>query len=784
MIYPERMPKKSTRVATAALICFAVALTPSLSQGQLDRAKVDEIVVTAQKREQRFIEVPINLTALSGEFLQDLGYYDYSQIGTLVPGLTVQAQSPNNPGYNIRGITSDSGSAQFEPRVSLYENGVPTSRSRGSYAEVFDAERVEVLKGPQSTLFGRSAEIGAISVVTNKPTDELDARVRLGGGNLGYFLADAFVNIPIGPNMATRVAVIHRQRNGFLENRAGGDLNGLGVTAIRGSMRFWPTDDLTIDVILGYQHDDVPGTSFKAQNLPTLGSTTSPFTAADLEQGTNLGINRDLYSALLQGEWDVSDEWSVSWSTSWRQFDSKEFFDADGSASPALFFGEIAEGKQFNQEIRTNFTALESDLNGFFGIDVFFEDGSQNVPLETDDATVLALAQPINEVPNFLFDPQQGFIQNGNSTLFQFTNFGRTWEFDVFADATYRIWDGLEITAGVRGIWLWKKSQYIAPGAVSEPGTECPGFGPIPCSTIVDLAAPTTLGELISAEDNFGKAVGRAVLHYNFAERFDVDATMFGGWNRGWRPPVLQVQDPTTENPTGIQVIDGETVDSYEVGGKGLFLDGRLQLEGSFYYYDYQNFQITFFERAGLAGQFTTVNGGEATGYGTELAANSQPLEWLNIFTNYAWTHARFDSDVLIPVGDTERNLKGSQFRLTPEHKVNIGGQFFYDFTSDVNGYLTTWFTWQSEIFFENTNLDSLSQGSYGLWNARIGADILGVGEIIEGGQGRLGVALFAYNILDKRYLIDAGNTGLQFGVPTFVAGPPRLWGGEVTYHF
>lgn len=254
MDYPGRMPRKSILSAVVVL----VACVSSPAQGQLDRAKVDEIVVTAQKREQRFIEVPINLTALSGDFLQDLGYYDYAQIGTLVPGLTVQAQSPNNPGYNIRGITSDSGSAQFEPRVSLYENGVPTSRSRGSYAEVFDAERVEVLKGPQSTLFGRSAEIGAISVVTNKPTDELDARIRLGGGNLGYFLADGFVNVPIGENMSTRLALIHRQRNGFLDNLAGGELNGLGVTAIRGSMRFWATDDLTIDLILGYQHDDVP----------------------------------------------------------------------------------------------------------------------------------------------------------------------------------------------------------------------------------------------------------------------------------------------------------------------------------------------------------------------------------------------------------------------------------------------------------------------------------------------------------------------------------------------
>jgi outer membrane receptor protein involved in Fe transport len=299
---------------------------------------------------------------------------------------------------------------------------------------------------------------------------------------------------------------------------------------------------------------------------------------------------------------------------------------------------------------------------------------------------------------------------------------------------------------------------------------------------LFDVGGLTTGGNLVGQSGNFGKAVGRAILHYDFSERFDVDATAFGGWNRGWRPPVIQVDSDGTE------VVPGETVDSYEIGGKGLFLDGRLQLEGSFYYYDYQNFQITFFNRVPPSGEqpgslsFLTVNGGNATGYGTELALNSQPLEWLNFFSNFAWTHARFDDNVFIPTGSGggERNLKGSQFRLTPEYKVNIGGQVYRDLNAHVGTYVTSWFTWQSQIFFENTNDPQLRQGSYGLWNIRLGADLTDVGL----GDGELGMALFAYNLLNKQFLIDGGNTGNQFGLPTFVAGPPRIWGGEVTYQF
>ncbi|MBM4265805.1 MAG: TonB-dependent receptor [Deltaproteobacteria bacterium] len=751
-----------------SLLALLLAL-PTSAAAQDEGAQVEQIVVTAQKREQRWLDVPINLTAMSGDFLDDLGLYDFERVGTLVPGVTIQAQSANNPGYNVRGITSDDGSSQFEDRVSLYEDGVPISRSRGSYIEIFDVERVEVLKGPQSTLFGRSAEIGAISVISNKPDDELSGSVRLGGGNLGYFIADAYVNVPVSEGMQTRFAIIHRDREGFQENLAGGTLNGLNVTAIRGSMRFLPSDDVTIDVILGYQHNNAPGTGFKAMNLPTIGSTTSPFTAADLERDGQLGLKRNVYSATGLTEWQLNDDWSLSFNTSWRQFDTDEAFDADGSASPALFFHEIVESKQANQEIRANYVALEGDLTGFIGVDFFYEDGSQAVPLVIDDATVFPIGTaPPQDVPGLLYNPVDGFVQNGNDTLFEMTNFGTTYELDLFTDATYRLIDALDFTAGVRGIYLWKNSEFISPDAVSQPGTVCPGLGDLPCSALFDLGGLTTNGELLSKSGNFGKAVGRAVFSYDFNDRFDTDATAFAGWNRGWRAPVVQVE------ADGSEIVPGETVDSYEIGAKGLFLDGRLQLEGSFYYYTYENFQLTFFDRSSLG--FLTIDGGNATGYGTELASNSQITEDLNFFANFAWTHARFDDDVFIPAG-TEGlvNLKGAQFRLTPEYKFNVGGQYYRPVNDDVNVYATTWLTWQSEIYFETSNDPQLTQGSYGLWNTRVGFNVW---------NEQLEVAMFGYNLLDKNYVIDAGNTGYQFGIPTFVAGTPRTWGGEVTWRF
>ena len=157
--------------AVAALAAGAASAQPA------EDPMRDEIIVYTQKREQSVQDVPIAVTAYSEEQLKRLGVQQFDELADYVPGLEVQEQSPNNPGFVIRGITSDSGAANIEPRVSVFQDGVSISRSRGSFVELFDAS-VEVAKGPQSTLFGRSALIGAINIIQNKPTYEFDAEIR------------------------------------------------------------------------------------------------------------------------------------------------------------------------------------------------------------------------------------------------------------------------------------------------------------------------------------------------------------------------------------------------------------------------------------------------------------------------------------------------------------------------------------------------------------------------------------------------------------------------------
>jgi iron complex outermembrane receptor protein len=167
----------------------------------------DIIVVTAQLREQDPLEVPIALTAIGSEQLDRFGIEEFDELSRFVPGFDVQNQSPNNPGFVMRGITSDSGTAFNEPRVSVFQDGVSISKSRGSYVELFDVNRVEIAKGPQSTLYGRGALIGAVNIVQNKARPGvIEAAGKASYGNYNAWMVEGMANAPIGDDMVVRIA--------------------------------------------------------------------------------------------------------------------------------------------------------------------------------------------------------------------------------------------------------------------------------------------------------------------------------------------------------------------------------------------------------------------------------------------------------------------------------------------------------------------------------------------------------------------------------------------------
>lgn len=743
---------------------------------------VEVIQVTAQKRSQAISDVPLTITAYDGEFLEEIGITELDALSEITPGLVIQEQSPNNPGFVIRGITSDSGSAQSAPRVSVYYNGADVSRSRGSYFELYDIERVEVVKGPQATLFGTAASVGAISVITNRPEQEFSAGLSLGLGNYNANLARGYVT---GGNekVQGRFAFSYRARDGFIDNIAGqdgsqsagglrqDDMHGIERTAFRPSLRLTPNDDLTIDLIYSYEKNNDSGTSFKNGIYAPTGGDTSPFSFVEMSGSPvseevlgaeKLGVDRTVEDFNVTLDYQISDSLSMTSISAWRNFESLEIFDADGTQAWFLEFAEDAQGDQFSQEVRFLYENDTSIVIG--GLNYFTEDGSQAVPFSTEESIYLnCLGFLGTGLPCINADGSVNVITPllglGVSTLpyqAEFINYGDNTTLSAFADFTYLYSDDLEVTFGLRYVSEDKTSGY----ASQSPNSILSG-GPL-------LPVVSTDGEVLEADASFDDWLPRFNVRYVLNDQTNLYATVA----KGRRSEVLNVS--STLDGTGVVAdvteVDAEIVWNYEAGIKGTALDSAMSYAVSAFYQDYSDFQVTLQDDAG---DFFTANAGSATNVGVEAEMSYVINEYLDTFANAAFIDAEIDDDA------GNGDLAGNKFRLQPEWTYSLGARYEQAVSAELDVFSSLLVTYRSEVFFEPENqpiagLD-ISQESVTLTNLRFG---------VGSNDDAWSLTLYVNNLLDEEYLVDAGNTGGSFGNPTFVAGAPRFYGLELNLSF
>lgn len=810
--------------ARASAIALTIALSTagsSIAAAQDDAnadAERDEIVVTAQFREQNILEVPIAVNAFDQDFLDQARINGFGELSAFTPGFLVQEQSVNNPGFVLRGVTSDDGAATIEPRVSVFQNGVSIARPRGSSIPLYDLERVEVLKGPQGTLFGRSAQIGAVHVITKRPDFDAAAGFGLEFGNFGQERIDAYINVPlIADTLAFRFAGQYEQRDGFIDNPIGEPLNGTETYSLRGSLRFEPHENLRIDLIGHYAKDEPPGTSFKSGVIPALGGSTNPNEFATLSNfggflgGEQLGVDRRVYDVTAIINYEFNDAFDLTVTGAYREFDSLELFDPDGSAFNIFTFAEDARSEQRSVDIRFSYDD-GGRFTGFFGGGVFTEEGSQSVPLgfnvgETAAlfGSLAAVGPAVDGVAPFggsaalasaflsgdpaVLAATLGFagIPQNVFQLETFTNASDNISFDVFGEVSYELTDRLTFTAGGRFTFDDKTSFFE--GEITQANPATPFIVGTPALLVGDTGGVISSSGQDGLDNTFTGFAWRGVLNYEIAD----NRYVYFNYSRGRRPQVIDDAFATTATggATGqFNVIPAETVSSYEIGAKGAFLNERLTVQTAGYFYDYTNFQTTVRIEAGpgLPPIFPTVNGGSADAIGAELGLTAKPIDGLDLFLTYGYNRARFDET------DADGNPQlfgGNQFRLSPDHSLSAGFNYEKN-VGNTTFFLSPSFSWRSEIFFENENdgeilvidpltgagvftIPAIRQDAYGLLNLRAGARLH---------DGAIEIYGYAENLLDKDFIIDAGNTGGAFGIPTFIAGPPRFWGGGIKVAF
>lgn len=858
--------RRAALIAASSLSFLAYASSTSAqalgaSADQTDN--LSEVVVTAQSREQRAINVPIALTTYSSARLEADGVREFDDLALLTPGFEVNRQSPNNSGFVMRGVTSTSLEAGSEPRVSVFQDGVSISKSEGSYVELFDIERVEIAKGPQSTLFGRGALIGALQIVQAKASvDAPQIKAAAEVGDYNARMAEIMINAPLSDTFAVRLAARSKRRDGYVENALGGpDFQSIHTDAARLSLAWRAGQGASADLILNYQRDQPTGTAFKSGVLrpadPVTGRVlagldpSAPAAQAaptDFENGPNLGLDRVVWGTTLLAKVPVMDGLVLSSTSAFRHFQSTEANDPDGTGLPILTAINAGIGDQWSQELRLNFDRGGA-LSWFAGASFFKYEGHHRTPIQFDERLMLATlsrqlnasalqsglpadtAAPLAVLTNPAFsaallqglvaglsdnvttpgaDPRivlssaQALALAGNLRGNQketSVDTSRLESWDVFGDVTARLTDRLEISGGVRYTRDDKTTGFAAflpegrsvlsgaigaarlagggssaglaqalgilgalqsPAAHTLPGSVLPLFG-------FSFQPTANNGDLVTADNKDEGLTWRITARYDLADTLKAYAV----YARGRRPEVLAASAPAA--PLGaprFTRVAAEKVDSFEVGLKGRVEPARLNFDLAAYTYRYTNFETL--QQDGT--RLIPSNAGEASAYGVEAQGQWAATGDLDLFATYAFNHGRF----------TTGAFDGNHFRQAPDHSLSVGASWRFEAPGGIVDVRPS-ATWQSKMFFDDNNdrtalqqppttlVPDLRQDevqkAYGLLNLRVG---------YRPTNSPMAFEVFATNLTNERYLIDAGNVGDVIGLPTFVAGAPRFIGARL----
>lgn len=630
----------------------------------------DEIIVTARRRAERLQDVPLAITALSGETMQRDGIEDLVDLGAKVPGLIVTAfgGGRSTPIFAIRGQSQQELSAVVDPSVSLYVNDVVVPRAHGQNMSFFDIASIEVAKGPQGTLFGRNTTGGAILVRTQRPTDEFEASISQTIGNLSSYTTEGMINIPFGDLGGLRIAGQHVQRRGWLKDVVlDKNINSVNEDGIRGSLTLTPSDALKNELTAGYANADNGATGNYIFAVPPNSSALVAFAPHLAARGT-LGFY-ETQSGVPQSTriknvyidntttFEINDVLTLKNIFGYRRVKVGQMLDQDGTPAVLFTTDRAFSQNQISEELQLqgSFDALNFIFGGFF-----FREKVKERTLSTGTVVgIPALVDPVVE-PSSLLDIDPRY----SATLLDPRNKSAA----VFFQGDLKLSDQFSITAGIRQNWDWRevrtRNRALRP-AISNTQQSC--------RFTLDLdnnpATPETLPTL--AQCDFTAKTEFNELTYNLSAQFRParDVLTYIAHRHGYRSGGFGPRGSTQRDLT--DPFEPEIVDDYEVGVKadwhfsGMFLRTNLAM----YRADYKDMQRTLIEiQPGNALATLTTNAGSASIQGVELEMLFRPNDIFELSGSYAYTDAKFKR-FIDPSGN---DLSAQRFPRAPKNQYTI----------------------------------------------------------------------------------------------------------------
>ena len=750
-------------------------------------AALTELVVTARKRAEGIQEVPIAITAFTGDQLKLQSVQDFRDIQYQVPGFRVGNgfSDANSVTLRLRGQGQADLNLTTDPSVGVYIDGALLPRTLGLRANMFDLERVEVLKGPQGTLYGKNTTGGAVNIITKKPDhEEFGGFVDVIAGDYDRIDVGAGINVPLVPDKAAvRIVAQSTNRDGFGDQAGTGrELRDDSANLVRGQLSFDANDKVSVLLSADYQDIDEEGAILKmsglldpeftpgAIGLPPVppsfapvatleamlaleadGTLTPPAGLAALTDGSNLFAADAALREFIGGDPYVSngtgpqfsrfethgfagtieaemDGFNIKSITSYREFERSNRLDLDGTPFDILEVQFDTDDEIITQELQFTGTAIDDKLDWLLGVFYSKEEGTDS-SLNTATPTVETLSPtPFN--PQFI----SGEIEN------------KSWA--VFGQGTFQITDLWSVTAGVRYTDEEKSmvtsntigGACVVPGASPLAGL-VPGFGECSANIEADF-------------DDYS---------YLLSSEFQVndDLLVYAKTSRGFRAGGHNLRGNGLAAES-FSPFDPEIATDYEIGVKSDPANQKLRINAAVYFTDYEDVQRTAVTALPGGGITTfTDNLGDGEIWGAELELYSQPIENLFLSGTFDWVDAEYDDGVRFG---------------TPEYTYSVSGRYVVPTGAGDLGFQADWY-WQSEDnFFETTVLqDSVSQDDYGLLNARIDYDMPEYG---------INFAVFGKNLTDEDYRVAAIEFAPAFGYNVAMTGDPLTWGVQFTKRF
>ncbi|KRB52674.1 TonB-dependent receptor [Phenylobacterium sp. Root700] len=759
--------------STAVVLMSAGGALAQTTAGSAANVTLDELVVTAQKREQNINDVGMSISAIGTEEIAARGVKGAEDLVRIVPGFTFTRTQFNEPVYSLRGVGYIESSLAANPAVSVYVDEVPLPYPSMTRGAILDLQRVEVLKGPQGTLFGQNSTGGAINYVAARPTQTFEAAIDATYGRFDTVEAGGHVSGPITNTLAGRLSLSTTQSGPWQQSQTRNDELGRANEWVGRLLLEWrPSDDFTVLLNVNGWRDRsenqapqnrglsiaVPGNPLPPEflNAPVAPRNNR---AADWDEGRDFSRDNTFGQAALRIDWDVSDDVALTSITAYQRLDRDSFNEADGTPVEVLSLGTYGRVSSFVQELRL--TGDTARLHWLVGAN-YQSDDIHDLQLVALDKSTSAVVGPFHYPA--LYNLADSSIE--------------TWA--LFASGEYSLSDSLKLELGAR--YTNASNSYAGCSKDAGEGDLARLFGflqglvsnsytvsPVPggCVTFVDTNFNVGMFTDKLDEDNLS---WRAGLNWKATE----DLLIYGNISKGYKAgnfPTLSASSYTQLFP-----VTQEELLAYEVGFKATFPAIAMQINGAAFYYDYTNKQLRGRVTDPIFGQLEALlNIPESHIQGVEGQIVWKPVEGLraNLGVSYLKTEIDGDFSNYSQFGGPPVNFTGNEFPYAP--KLQASGDVEYRHASswsDVDWFGGASVTYQSKTKGGLENDPRLAIDSYALVDLRLG---------LESEAARWKVTLWGRNVTDQYYQVQILKA--QDNVIAYT-GRPATYGVSVSHRF